>query len=179
MRACTQIYKLSLLIETDHRVFRQILDQFHFVWLLSFFHKSNRLCPGFLKTFQPQAFLDDLFHLRLNLLQIFICKRSLTVHIVIEAVRNRRSDCQFHLRIEALDRLSHNMRSGVMESCTSAFITKCQNIYLSVFFHYCTQIHSFPVYLSRTGRSGQSFAQIKGNVIDRHGVIILFYRAIF
>ena len=46
VRACTQICKLTLLIEADFLAFRKILNQLYLVRLLFFLHESNGFLSG-------------------------------------------------------------------------------------------------------------------------------------
>ena len=119
MRAGAEIDKFSLLIKADLRIFRQIPDQFHLIRFFPLFHISDRLIAGKRKPGKGMSFLDDLFHLRFDLVQIFRRKSAFTVDIIIKSVFDRRSDCQFGFRIKALDRLRHHMRSRMAIRCES------------------------------------------------------------
>ena len=45
MRSCAQIHKLSLIIEGNFRILRQILDQFHLIRFIPLLHKPDRFRP--------------------------------------------------------------------------------------------------------------------------------------
>ena len=174
MGACAQVCKFSLSVEADHSILWQVFDQFYFVRLLLFFHESNGFLSRKFKAFQGQAFLHDLLHFRFNLFQILRCQGDFSVNIIIEAVGNGWSDCQLGIRIQALDRLGHDMGCSVAECCLASLILKGQNAQLTVAVHNCSQIHCLSVHFSGTSHSCQTFADIRSDINHRHGMIIFF-----
>ena len=158
MRACAQIRKFPLGIETDGLVFGKILDQFYLVGLVFLFKILNGLISGHSILFDLQVFLDDLFHLRLDLFQIFHSKRSLSVHIIVKSVSNRRPDGKLCLRVQPLDSLSHNVGCSMAERAFSFVVVKCQDIQSTIVIHYGSQIYDLAVHLSGCCHSGKSFA---------------------
>ena len=88
MWACTQVYKLALLIETDLGILWKILDQFYIIRLIFFLEIRNCIGSGLRITGNRKIFFYDLLHLLFNLLQIFCSQRSLAVHVIIESVRD-------------------------------------------------------------------------------------------
>ena len=128
VRTCTQICKLSLRIEADCLIFRKVFDQFYFIWFFFFFEICDCFFSGLCETCDRQSFFYNLFHFCFDLHQIFCCQRCFTVHIIVESVCHGRSDCKLYTRVQSLDRLCHDVRSGVMECPCTAFAFKSQNV---------------------------------------------------
>ena len=128
MRSCTEVYELTLLIEADFGIFRKIFDQFYFIWFFFFFEICDCFFSGLCETCDRQSFFYNLFHFCFDLHQIFCCQRCFTVHIIVESVCHGRSDCKLYTRVQSLDRLCHDVRSGVMECPCTAFAFKSQNV---------------------------------------------------
>ena len=128
MRSCTEVYELTLLIEADFGIFRKVFDQFYFIWFFFFFEICDCFFSGLCETCDRQSFFYNLFHFCFDLHQIFCCQRCFTVHIIVESVCHGRSDCKLYTRVQSLDRLCHDVRSGVMECPCTAFAFKSQNV---------------------------------------------------
>ena len=112
MRAGAQIGKAALIIERNFRILRQIPDKLHFVRLPRLLHEFDCLRAGQRVPFKLMPFLDYLFHLGFNLIQVLSGKR-LVLKIVIIAVINGGPDCQFCLRENPPDRFRQNMGAGM------------------------------------------------------------------
>ncbi len=123
-------------------------------------------------------FLDDFFHLRLDLIQILPGKRRILKIIVISGI-DAGADGQFRLREHPLYRLRHHMGSRVAHHPKPFLIVCCQNIQLTVLLHRRAQIHHLPVYLSGAGRPGQALADIFRNVYHADTRFILLDAAVF
>ena len=121
MRSGAQIHEIPLGIEGDFSVFRQILDQFHFVGLVFFLHESDGFLSGQRKPFDLRALFDHLFHLFFDFIQIFSGK-GLTVKIVIKTGVDGRADGQFCLRIQPFDRLCQHVGGGVAQRRQPFFV---------------------------------------------------------
>ena len=98
------------------------------------------------------------FHLRLNLLEIVGGKGRLKLHIIIESIRNGRSDSQLHARIQALYRLGHHMACRMAQHRQSLLVLQRQDIQLAVLIHYRSDVYNLAVDLTGTGHAGQSLA---------------------
>ena len=174
MRTGTEIGKLALGIEADNLILRQVLDQFHFVRLVFLLKIRDRLIPRHRVLLNFQIFLDDLLHLRLDLLQIIRGKRRLSVHVIVESVCDGRTDRQLCLRIQSLDGLGHNVGCGVTERPFAFLIVKCQDIKLAVMVDHGTQIHCLPVNLALCRYSCKPFTDIQRDLIHALWFLILF-----
>ena len=124
MRARAQIHELSLAVKADHRVLRQILDQLHLIVLVSLLHEGDRLIAGKRKALQRQTLLHDFLHFLFNGGKILAGNWLLKLEIIVKPVFNGRSDRQLRIRIQALYRLSQNMRSRMTEGSRSVLIRK-------------------------------------------------------
>ena len=106
MRPGTKIREFSLTVKADFSI----------------------LFPGKSEAFQGKAFLNDFFHFSLNLRQILRRQRRGRIDVVIKAVCNRRSDCQFGIRVQALYGLCHHMAGCMAQRSQSVFILCRQNV---------------------------------------------------
>ena len=134
MGACAEVGELALRIERGHLVLRQILNQLHLIVLTLLTEECNRLCTGNLAADKRQILLDDLLHFLFDITKIGIRQLVLHVEIVVEAVLDRRSDRELHvaLRVQALHRLCHDVRSRMAQSVAAALIIKGQHAQRSI-----------------------------------------------
>ena len=108
-----QVGKLTLLVEGDVGVLRQVVDQLHLVGLLLLLHILDGLGAGQLEALQLQLLLADLAHLRLDLRQVVGGKGKRRIQIVVKAVVDAGADGQLHLRPQPLHGLRQNVGTGV------------------------------------------------------------------
>ena len=113
VRAGAEIGKLALRVERDVRVKRKIVDELDLVGLVLLFHILDGFLARQLKALKLQLFLADLAHLRLELFHDLRRKGKRRVEVIIEAVVDRRADGQLDLRMQPLDGLRQNVRTGV------------------------------------------------------------------
>ena len=113
MRTCAEVGELALGVERNVRVGRQIPDQLDLVRLALFFHIPDGFLARQLKALELELLLADSAHFRFQLFHNFGRKRKRRVEVVIEAVVDRRTDCELHLRVQPLDRLRQNVGAGV------------------------------------------------------------------
>ena len=111
--AGAQVRELTLLIEGDDGILRQVVDQLDLVGLFLFLHELNGLGAGQLEALQLQLLLADLPHLGLDLGHVLRSKGKGCVHIVVPALLDGGADGQLHLGPQALDGLRHDVRAGV------------------------------------------------------------------
>ena len=111
MRTGAQVGKFALLIERNNLVLRQVVDELNLIRLI--LHQLQCFRPGQLKTLHLELFLADFAHFCLNLLHDLRGERKWRIQVIIEAVVNRRTDCQLYLRVQALDSLCQNMGAGM------------------------------------------------------------------
>ena len=179
MGAGAEVGKLTLLIEADDGVFRQVLNQLNLVRLALFLHQCDCLSTGQLKTFERQCFFNDLLHLSFNLGQIVSGDGGLGIYVVVEAVGNRRTDCQLDFRPEAFDRLCHDVGSGMAQG-RQAFLVLCgQDVEGAVMVNDGTQVDGFAVHLCDSSDTGKAGADILRNFDSGKSVLVFFYRAVF
>ena len=179
MRSGAEIDKLSLLIEADLRPLRQIFDQFHFIGLLTLFHKGDGFLSGFCETGDFQILFDNLLHLPFQLLQVFRGKSSLDVNIIVKSVSNGGADGQFCLGIQALNRLSQDVGGGMPVGCQSLRIGSSQDAQAAVPVYPMPQIHHLTVHLAGSGSSGKALADVFRNLQHRHGGAVFLSAAVF
>ena len=158
VRACTQICKLTLLIEADFLAFRKILNQLHLVRLLFFLHESNGFLSGQSKALNRKSFLYNLLHLRFDLFQILCCNRILKIHIIIKSICNRGTDCQLGAGIQALNCLCHYVAGRMTQSSQTLLVLCSQNIKRTILFQNGTQIYCLSIYFTGTCHPCQTFA---------------------
>ena len=113
MRAGAEVGELTLSVEGDVRVGRQVVDELDLVRLVLLLHVADGLLTRQLKALELQLFLADLAHLGLDGVEMLLRKVERRVKVVIEAVVDRRADGELDLRVQTLDGLRHHMRTGV------------------------------------------------------------------
>src|SRR5205085_4766694 len=106
---------VSLPVERDLLIRRQIADQLHLVRLAEFVFQGDRLLAREHTPFKRLSASDYLPHLLLDLRQVFIRNRPWQLEIVIESVLDRRPDGVLHPRKQLPHRLGHDVGSGVAE----------------------------------------------------------------
>ena len=131
MRTGAQVGELALAVEGNEGVLRQIVDQLDLVRLLGLFHKRNGLGAGQLKALELQLFLADLAHFLLDGFKVVGREGVLAVDVVIEALFDRGADGKLRARVQAADRLRHDVRAGMMVRFTVFGIFPA----VSVLFH--------------------------------------------
>ena len=114
MRTGAQVGELALAVEGNDGVLRQIVDQLDLVRLLGLFHERNGLGAGQLKALELQLFLADLAHFLLDGFKVVGREGVLAVDVVIEALFDRGADGELRARVQAADRLRHDVRAGMM-----------------------------------------------------------------
>ena len=174
MRAGAQIHKLSLLVKADLLSLRKVLDKLHLIWFIFFFKISDGFIPGLGKAGDGKGFLDNFFHFLLDLLQILCSQRRVAVHVIVESIRNGRSDSQLYLGIQSLNSLGHNMGSGVPESSGSLRILKSEDAKGTVLIQNRPKIHHLSIHFPGSGHPCQALADICRNVYDSHRLTVLF-----
>ncbi len=158
MRTGTEISKISLLIEGNNGILRQILYQLYLIAFSPFLKHFDGVLTADLFADQGNILLYDPLHFLLNVPQIGISEALLHIDIVVEAVFNRRSDGQLNplIPVKMLDSLSHHMRSGVPESPAALRILKGQKIYLCPIPDNRHQLGSLSIDLCRQRLLGQA-----------------------
>ena len=111
MGAGAEVGEFALLVEGDDLVLRQVVNKFHLVRLV--LHQFQRFLPGQLEPLQLQLLFADLPHLRLDLGEHLAGKGKGSVHIIVKAVFDGRTNGQLDLRMQALDGLGQNVGAGV------------------------------------------------------------------
>ena len=135
VRACAQVCEVSLLVEGDNCILRQILNQLYLVGFFSFFHIFDCLCSGQFKSFNRNVLFCDFLHFNFQCFQFFLCEGLFSVEVIIEAVCNGRADCNLCFGIQTLYCLCQNMRCCVAECHFPCFILKCANRNLCILVH--------------------------------------------
>ena len=134
VRTGTKIGELSLTVETDGHVIRQVVDKLYFIGLIALFHKADGFFPREFKALYLQLLFADLAHLGFDFLHNLRRKSKGRIHIVVKTVINGRADGKLYFRIEALDRLCQNMRAGMPVGMPVLFVFKGVSVF--VFFHF-------------------------------------------
>ena len=138
MRAAAQIHEIiSGIIDSDPLVRRQVLDQLG-LELLSL-EQSQRLIPGHLLLRPVLAPLEDLFHLILDQLEIILVHLSGQNEIIIETVRDLRSD-----------RVLYVLFSKDLKHCLGQNVGQGMTIHFQILFSFHTL---FPPLLKRPPRN--------------------------
>ena len=131
MGAGAQVGKLTLLVEADDRILRQVVDQLHLVGLLLLLHILDGFLAGQLEALQLQLLLADLPHLRLDLHQVVGGKGKGCVQIVVKAVVDAGADGQLHLRPQPLHGLRQNVGTGVPVRLAVLLVFKRVDVFLA------------------------------------------------
>src|SRR5262249_26423209 len=121
MRTGTQVGEAADAVDR-YRVPGNAVDQLQFVGLIA--RPEEVEGPGFFPSLAVKfaAFLYDLAHPILNLLQVFGGKRTREVHVVIKPVLNRRADSELNLRKDLLNGGGHYVRSGMPQAVDLVFL---------------------------------------------------------
>ena len=165
MRARAQVNKLTLTVERDDSVLRQVVDELNFIRLVLFLHKLDGFLARKLKALEFQLFLADLAHLTFQLVQHFLREVKRCVKIVVKAIVNRRADGQLHLGMQTLDRLRQNVRAGVPVRLSVRFIFKR----VQIFFGHCNC--SLRLFRGKEKRFTPAIPGVKRNTL--HGSTLL------
>ena len=109
MRAAAKISPGALLVDADDFGFRQILDQFGLVAFTLVGEEANRILAIPFFTHKGIIARDDVAHLGLNRSEILGLEGIVAREIVIEAVFNRRADCDLRARVKRLHGFRQHM----------------------------------------------------------------------
>ena len=116
VRADAHVDVFALLIEAEHRVFRQVTDMLNLILFAALLHELDGLLAAEHKRLDRQVFLDDLRHLRLNRGQILVGELLIAqIDVIIKALLGRRAIGEVRVRIQALDRLRKNVRGRMAD----------------------------------------------------------------
>ena len=113
MGAGAQVGELTLSIEGNYGILRQIVDEFYLIRFVFAFHIGNGLGTGLLAALDADALLADFLHLRLDLSQVLGGEGEGRVKVVVPALVDGGADGQLHLGPQALHRLRHDVGAGV------------------------------------------------------------------
>src|SRR5699024_12556247 len=103
-------------------------SKLYLIWFVFFFKIFDGFVSWLFRSGKRKIFLYDLFHFFFNFFQIFCCKLSLSVYIIVKTVCHRRTDGQLCLRIKSLNGLSHDMGSCMAEGALSLIVIKGKDI---------------------------------------------------
>ena len=132
MRARAEIREVTLFIERDRFLLRQVFDQHDLVVLAFILEILERFIARQHLLHQRDIFLRDLRHLLLDRCEILLAENMVRVQIIVEAIIDRRSDSKLHAREQVLDRLRHHMGRRMTQR------EKTFRILLREEFHLCT-----------------------------------------
>ena len=128
VRTCTQVNEITLLVEADNCIFRQVVDQFYLVGFVLFFHQLQCFFARQFEAFQLQLFLANLAHFSFQSSQSFGSENGIAVDVVVEAVIDGGTDRQLCFGVQALHSLCQNMAGGM-------------TIHVAVFFVFESEFH--------------------------------------
>lgn len=169
MRSGAQIHKFALTVKAQFIALGGVLlHQLQFIGLV--LHQLPGLGWLQLKPLDGKVFLDNFFHLPLQLGQVVGGKGSGSVKIIVKAAVNGRADGQLDSRIEPLYRLGQNVRGRVPKGLFSLFVLKSEDGQGAVAGNRGTQIHRFSVYRGGAGSPIQPAADLPGNLSRSHSV---------
>jgi len=113
VRARAEVGELTLTVEADDGVLRQVVDELHLIGLLLLLHELDGFLARQLEPLELQLFLADLAHLGFEGIEMLLREIERGVEVVVESVVDRGTDGQLDIRIEALDSLRQHMRAGM------------------------------------------------------------------
>ena len=140
MRASAQIGEVTLFVEADYCIFRQVVDEFNFVGFFQFFHKFDCFCTRKFKAFQFEFFFANFTHFAFESSQIFRSKRSRSIKVIVEAVVDARTDCQLNFRMQTFHSLRQYMGASMPISFAIFFIFKSVQFF---FRHFKSLLYKF------------------------------------
>ena len=129
--AGAEVHELPLLVEGDHRVLGQVVDELHLVGLALLLHVGDGLLAGQLKALQLQLLLADFPHFHLQLLHLGLSEGLGGVEVVVEAVVDGGADGQLYLRVQALHGLGQDVGAGVPIGLAVGFVFKGIQVFLA------------------------------------------------
>ncbi len=109
MRACAEICKLALLVETYNLILGQVFYELDLIRLVLLFHKLYGIFVAELEALERQLFLYDFTHFLLDLFEYLGSEDCFGIEVVVKAVFYRRTCGKLCLGIETLYRLRQNM----------------------------------------------------------------------
>ena len=171
VRSRTELDEISLLIEGDGRILRQIIDQLNLVRLLPLLHQLQRFLPAQGVIFQPVSLFYDFLHRRFYPIQVGAIQRF-QIKIVVKPVVDGRTDGKLRLRENLLYSLRQHMGAGVAIGLLSGIRIESQNADLAVSVHNSSQIDDLAVHLADAGDPGKPFTDVLGDFIDGKGMTV-------
>ena len=185
VRSCAQVGELALPVKADDFALRQFLNQLHLVRLVVFLHERDRFGAGQFKALDLLVLLDDLLHLRLNIVKDIGREGNIAVKVIVEAVLDGGTDGQLGFRIQTLDRLRQDMRSCVAENVLPVLVREGQQLDVCVSVQHLRQRAELAVHVrSQYGttdesrgdcgiiyRQGRIKFHLCGSKIDSHGFL--------
>ena len=120
MWAATEVNKTTLRVKRYLFSIPQIFDQLHLIVFALAPEKIDGFPARYLFSDKRKIGLDDLFHLCLNLRQIFLLKRPFIIKIIVKAIFNSRTNSNLYTLKELLHGHGHHVR-GTMSQYSEAF----------------------------------------------------------
>ena len=160
VRSRAEVDKLALLIEADVLALVAVLgSKLDLIRLVHALQLGDRFLGRKLKALDRVTFLDDLFHLRLDFLQILCGERLFNVEIIVESAVDGRTNGALGARIESLDSLRQYVGRGMPEGVLAFLIIKGEKLHLAVFSDGSAQVADLTV----DGRSAYGLVQAHTN----------------
>ena len=94
--AAAQVKKIAQLVQTDLIAFN-FLEKFNLILFALLFKKGYCLCLRYVISYKRKPVSGCFLHFGLNGFKIFGCKWCFSVKIIIKAIFNSRSDCNFQI----------------------------------------------------------------------------------
>ncbi len=130
-----QIGEITLGVQADDRVFRQVVDQFHFINFIFRGKTGQRVLAGYFAAHQREVLLHNFCHFLFNGGQVFRREDMLAVDVIIEPGVNGRADGKLHTREQVLDGLGHYMGRGMADGMQAFFGVGGNKFNGSIFFN--------------------------------------------
>ena len=170
VRTCAKVGEFSLFVERDLFAFGDSVYKKNFIRLTLFFHKLFGFFTGKSETLYFEIFFYYLLHFGFDFFKLFSCECYIGVEIVIKAVVNSRSYGELYLGVKALYCLCENMRCCVEERLFSAFIFKCEKLYVVSVMDGVGKLVRFAVdfrsyYFARNGNACRFSGFINGKTV--------------
>lgn len=91
MRACAQVRELTLRVERDDGILRQVVDELDLIRLTERLHIGHGLGARLLAADEGELFLADLLHLGLNGVEVLLREAEVCIKIVVPAAVDGRA----------------------------------------------------------------------------------------
>ena len=171
MRATAHIHVLFMEIQTHGLLVRHVVDQAQLVFLATRLEQLDDLGTRRHLLDDVVVLVDQLGHTLLDRRHVFRRERTIDGNVVIEAFFDHRADNHLGVRIELLDRMPHQVRTGVANDLQPFLVLRRDDLQGRIGLDQIAGIHLLAIDLAGQSGLGQTSTDGLSHLEHRYRMI--------